>query len=269
MIRPLTFLCMLMAASSGLYLYQVKNRTRLLDRQIAQVMKTADTTRARTGVLQAEWALQNDPERLQDLADRFLALRPVSPGQFIAMAELDHRIPPVDTPPSPAASDPDPQIEPPAALDVRPDTTEPVRQVSDTIPRHNPDPPARPVADTASKVPPAASVVIASRPTPTPMPPVTSAAPPASLPTPPTAFRPPAPPRAVAAAATHTPSTRYDAAQPGNTAQEVINRIIRNTRPEPSVPAVASVLGAARTNLAPPIPVPVATAEAASYVAPR
>ncbi len=260
MIRPLTFLCMLLAACSGLYLYQVKNRTRLLDRQIAQVMKTADTTRARTAVLQAEWALQNDPERLQDLADRFLTLRPVSPGQFITLAELDHRLPPISIPPTPTNDDTDTSSEPPASVAARSDPLEPARPVP------NPDPAIKAVVAPAPKMAPVPPVMIAIRPTPTPvaniaLPPIRPAAP---------------PPHAVVAAstpvtvaATNPPRPRYDSNPTGNSASEVINRIIRSSRQEASAPTVGSVLGAARTTLAPPVPVPVASAETASYVAPR
>ena len=36
MIRPITFVSMLLAAGSGLYLYQAKQQARVLDRQIAR-----------------------------------------------------------------------------------------------------------------------------------------------------------------------------------------------------------------------------------------
>ena len=38
MIRPFTCICLLAAASSGLYLYQTKHRAQVLDRDIARVM---------------------------------------------------------------------------------------------------------------------------------------------------------------------------------------------------------------------------------------
>jgi hypothetical protein len=233
-------------------------------------MKTADNTRARTAVLQAEWALQNDPERLQDLADRFLALRPLAPGQFVTVADIDHRLPPIVTSPSPTNDDPDSPGEASAGLVARPDPVEPARQVSDIVPRQNPDPAIKPLAVAVPKMAPAPAVTVAIRPTP-----AVTIAPAPALPAPPAAIRTQQPRAVVAAsaplavAASNPPRTRYDSSPTGSTAPEVINRIIRSTRPEPSVPAVASVLGAARTILAPPVPVPVASAEAASYTAPR
>lgn len=93
MIRPMTCACMLLAGGAGLYLYQVKHRAQLLDREIASVVHNADTARARTKMLHAEWALLNEPERLQDLAEHFLQLHPMAPAQFVQMQDLASRLP--------------------------------------------------------------------------------------------------------------------------------------------------------------------------------
>jgi len=92
MIRPATALCMVLAAASGLYLYQVKQRTRMLDRAIAATVKETQATGQRIGVLKAEWTLLNQPDRLGELAQRYLALKPVTPGQFVTAADLDQRL---------------------------------------------------------------------------------------------------------------------------------------------------------------------------------
>src|SRR6185437_32999 len=114
MIRPFTILCMLLAAGSGLYLYHEKHRASVLDRQIAQVVKAADAARERTGMLRAEWTLLNEPERLQDLASRYLTgLQPMAPSQFVQMTALDSRLPPVAQ--SPAAAPADSEDETPVA----------------------------------------------------------------------------------------------------------------------------------------------------------
>lgn len=93
MIRPLTMVSLLLAAGAGLYLYQVKHRTLLLDRQIAATMRETEALRAKEGMLQAEWALLNQPDRLADLAARYLALKPLAPTQFVPLAELDRHLP--------------------------------------------------------------------------------------------------------------------------------------------------------------------------------
>ena len=93
MIRPFTCVCVLLAGGSGLYLYQSKHRAQLLDREIENTVARPQAARERTGVLRAEWTLLNDPERLAQLAGRFLSLKTVTPGQFTTLAELDNRLP--------------------------------------------------------------------------------------------------------------------------------------------------------------------------------
>lgn len=94
MIRPVTLLCALLAAGSGLYLYQAKHRVKVIDRQIIAAIRQIDQARERTTILRAEWALLNEPDRLNELATRFLNLQPLAPTQFVAMADLDSRLPP-------------------------------------------------------------------------------------------------------------------------------------------------------------------------------
>ena len=108
MIRPFTLLCFLLACGSGLYLYQSKHRAQMLDRQIEQTVRDTQAARDKTRLLEAEWTLLNDPERLRALSDQFLALKTVVPGQFTTMAELDHRLPPVLPPDAPREHPPEP-----------------------------------------------------------------------------------------------------------------------------------------------------------------
>ncbi len=107
MIRPFTCVCVVLAAGSGLYLYHAKYRAEVLDRQIAEVVKATDAAHERTGMLRAEWTVLNEPDRLQDLATRYLQLQPMAPTQFVQMSALDTRLPPVSiTPPAPPAPAP-------------------------------------------------------------------------------------------------------------------------------------------------------------------
>jgi hypothetical protein len=122
MIRPFTTLCLLAAFGSGMYLYAEKHRAELLDRQIARVMHETEAARQRAGLLRADWALLNDPTRLQDMADKYLALKPMAPGQFVQLADLSNHLPaPVATPPGGStdddaqAADTAPPAPPPAA----------------------------------------------------------------------------------------------------------------------------------------------------------
>ncbi len=97
MIRPFTCLCLAAACGSGLYLYSEKHRTVLLDRQISSVINQTQAARARIGLLRAEWALLNEPGRLQDMADKYLALKPMAPTQFVQLADLPAHLPAPET----------------------------------------------------------------------------------------------------------------------------------------------------------------------------
>ena len=103
MIRPFTCLTVLLAASSGLYLYSEKHKTTLLDGRIRAVVADTDRIEDRTSMLRAEWALLNQPDRLQALAARFLPqLQPMAPTQFVPVAELDRHLPAEGPPPDAA-----------------------------------------------------------------------------------------------------------------------------------------------------------------------
>lgn len=108
MIRPFTCVAMLLAGVAGIYLYSSKHRVQLLDRQIETIMHQVHAARDRTAILKAEWTLQNDPMRLKQLADKFLALKPVTPNQFTTLTELDKRLRPPRDPnskPGPLSSE--------------------------------------------------------------------------------------------------------------------------------------------------------------------
>jgi hypothetical protein len=97
MIRPFTCLCLAAACGSGLYLYSEKHRTVLLDREISSVINATQADRARTGLLRAEWALLNEPGRLQEMADKYLSLKPMAPTQFVQLADLSSHLPSPET----------------------------------------------------------------------------------------------------------------------------------------------------------------------------
>ena len=145
MIRPFTTLCLLAAFGSGMYLYTEKHRAELLDRQIARVMHETEAARQRAGLLRADWALLNDPTRLQDMADKYLALKPMAPAQFVQLADLSNHVPaPVVTPPG-GSTDDDAQVADTAAP--------PVAEAPPALP---PAPPVTEVKQVAKAAPPAA-----------------------------------------------------------------------------------------------------------------
>ena len=144
MIRPFTCICFLLACGSGLYLYQAKHRVQMIDREIEKTVRATEELRAQTRVLHAEWTLQSDPQRLQMLADQFLNLKTVTPGQFTSLADLDNRLPAV-RPPEPPPAEPQPV---PVADVPPPEEPAPVPTVA------IPTPPPKPVATVAAAPPP-------------------------------------------------------------------------------------------------------------------
>ncbi len=118
MIRPITAVTCLIACGSGLYLYQTKHKVRVLDNEIERVVHQTEHVREQTRILRAEWTLLDQPDRLQQLAAQFLTLQPTKPAQFVAMADLDSRLP-APVPPhvdAPASAEPVAQPEAPALV---------------------------------------------------------------------------------------------------------------------------------------------------------
>jgi hypothetical protein len=103
MIRPFTCITVLLAFGSGLYLYQVKHRAQVVDRQIERTVKAITAIKMQTRELAAAWTLLGNPDRLQQLSDQFLTIKPVQPSQFVSMADLDSRLP---APLPPASAEP-------------------------------------------------------------------------------------------------------------------------------------------------------------------
>jgi len=228
MIRPFTCVCFLLACGSGLYLYQAKHRVQMIDREIENTIRATQELREQTRVMHAEWTLQNDPQRLQALADQFLALKTVTPGQFTSMADLDSRLPavrPPEPPPPdplsvPVAEGPPPTEAPPVS--VAPPAKPPVAVAAVTPPRppeHKPPPP-RPSAEA-----PPRPVVAEALPHPTPV--VAR-----SVVT-------PERPRSIVAASASVPAA---------------------IAPSAPMPAMGSALGMARSTPPPPRPMPVSAA---------
>jgi hypothetical protein len=168
MIRPVTCICFLLACGAGLYVYQSKHRVQVLDREIEKTVRATDAVREQTRVLHAEWTLMNDPQRLQALANQFLSLKNVTPGQFTSMTDLGSRLPAVRAPeavpaelvdvpvaqgpePAPAAAQPEEPRRPPAvAVAPPPSSAKTVSVAAGPMPpniaEHKPSPQPRIVA---------------------------------------------------------------------------------------------------------------------------
>ena len=236
MIRPFTCVCLLLAGGAGLYLYGVKHDVQLLDREIAATARAAQQTRERAEVLRAEWTLLNDPERLADLAARFLPLKPVQPGQFTTLAELDNRLPPVPVPEENAPSQADNlKPEDPSSPLAQDDPPKPI-----SLPKPAPASQPTPHSEPPGHAPPARVITAAAKPPAHKQPPTVQ---PISL---------MGPARAVAAL---PPSPLISPGMGGIPSRSLENPA--SPPPRPATPVVGSALGMARTAmLPPPTPIP-------------
>lgn len=175
MIRPLTFLALLLAAGSGLYLYQTKHRAEMLDTKIERALKQAAAARERVGLLRAEWALLNEPDRLSRLASQYLQLQPLAPSQFVSLADLGSRLPAIPGPssdPNPGTPAPDVVAQSGTAPAAVPSPDAPVRMVEAVAAPARPSP-AHPVVTPPNRHPaprpaPRPTAVASARPAPHP-----------------------------------------------------------------------------------------------------
>src|SRR5258707_5135555 len=80
---------LLILVSFGLYngVYAAKAHERELLALAAEIAKEGEAIR----VLKAEWGYLNQPERLQELARKHLALAPTNPNQIVVLASLPLR----------------------------------------------------------------------------------------------------------------------------------------------------------------------------------
>ena len=122
MIRPFTFVTLMLACSSGAYLFVIKHRAAGLDEQISGITGQIRSAEQRIRVLQAEWAQENDPNQLTALAGRFTNLKPMAPDQLTSLASL------ADSLPAPGADIPHLPLPPPPpwAKPATPATSVPV-----------------------------------------------------------------------------------------------------------------------------------------------
>jgi hypothetical protein len=151
-------LCTL-AASGASLLYWQKARATLQEREIGRTLQAVREVHARTAVLRTEWAALDEPGRLQDMADRLLALRPIAPAQFVEPAALPAWLQsPAPAPPAPAA---DPDVPTASEATVPP---APERPASRT--RLAAAAPALPMSLPALPLPPAPPRAFLARPTP-------------------------------------------------------------------------------------------------------
>lgn len=176
--RPFTCCCAVLAIASGFFLYAKKHQTTLLDQQIARIVHETEHVRTQTAMLRTEWTLENQPERLTELAAHHAAyLRIMEPTQFVRMADLSSHLPaPVKeykAPPTPVAmadatvSQPHGLTVAPAPLTSAPQHAQPEHVSVASAPAPVVSPAARPQPERAVMT--VASAAPVSRPSPAPV----------------------------------------------------------------------------------------------------
>jgi hypothetical protein len=103
---------LILAAS---FVYKIKFDSTLQAERVAKLAGELRRERNAIAILRAEWAKLDTPSRIQGLADRHLALRPIVPTQFDALDRLPERPPAVV---APARDDPIGAMIQPAAPDA-------------------------------------------------------------------------------------------------------------------------------------------------------
>jgi hypothetical protein len=93
MIRPSTVVTALMFLASGAYMFAVKHRAQTIDQQIAAVTQATRADEERIRVLNAQWALEVDPQRVKQLAAQFTTLSPMKPHQLVTLQALAAALP--------------------------------------------------------------------------------------------------------------------------------------------------------------------------------
>jgi cell division protein FtsL len=85
------------------YVYDIKYESTLRAERVAKLRHDIRRERDAIASLRAEWARLSNPRRIQSLAKRHLALKPVEPTQFDSLDALPERPPQIV---QPASTDP-------------------------------------------------------------------------------------------------------------------------------------------------------------------
>ena len=88
-VRQATVLCMLLAVALGVVLLTVTHQVQGLEEELGSLRHGVAAEQQKMHVLQAEFSLLVEPERLRRLASAHLGLMPVEPVQLGTFATLD------------------------------------------------------------------------------------------------------------------------------------------------------------------------------------
>ncbi len=98
--RLLHFLVVASLVAAAVHVYKIKFESAVQAERVARLGVEIRHERERIAALRAEWAKLDNPARIQALAQRFLALKPLDPAQIEGLDHLPER-----TEPAPAAAE--------------------------------------------------------------------------------------------------------------------------------------------------------------------
>ena len=78
---------------SGFILYSLEHKTRGLERQVASLQKKIGDAREDMKLLDAEWSSLTRPERIKDMAGKYLHLQTMQAVQIVKAGELGQKVP--------------------------------------------------------------------------------------------------------------------------------------------------------------------------------
>ncbi len=91
MIGRTTLLWLALAAMVGIGLFSVKYQVMALEEELNRLNAATLREQNQIHVLEAEWSYLNRPSQLEELAERYLGLKPISPQQLSTVAALPQR----------------------------------------------------------------------------------------------------------------------------------------------------------------------------------
>lgn len=105
MVRGITILWAILALLAGVGLFLLKHDVQTKEDQLARLNRKISADRSAIHVLQAEWTYLNSPDRLRELAARYLPeMQPMKSDQVTTMDALPQRQP--DGSPAPSTAKP-------------------------------------------------------------------------------------------------------------------------------------------------------------------
>jgi hypothetical protein len=100
MIRIVHLIVVCAFVAAAVYVYKIKYDATAQAERVAKLRTELKRERDRIAALRADWSAIDNPARIQALAQRHLALRPLEATQFDAIDRLPLRTLPVTVPPA-------------------------------------------------------------------------------------------------------------------------------------------------------------------------